>query len=131
MTYKVCYWDEIERCQKERDATPEETAEIDALKEQAPIKERETLYNSIVAATQARLDDFAKTRGYDGILSAVSYADSPTTKFKIEGQYCLTQRDATWAALIQMFNEVQAGTRPVPSGYQDIEGDLPPLVWPN
>jgi len=32
MTYKVCYWDEIERCQKERDTTPQESAEIDALK---------------------------------------------------------------------------------------------------
>jgi hypothetical protein len=30
MTYKVCYWDEVDRCQKERDTTPEETAEIDA-----------------------------------------------------------------------------------------------------
>jgi hypothetical protein len=29
MTYKVCYWDEVDRCQKERDTTPEETAEID------------------------------------------------------------------------------------------------------
>jgi hypothetical protein len=29
MTYKICYWDEIEKCQKERDATPEERAEID------------------------------------------------------------------------------------------------------
>jgi len=28
MTYKVCYWDEVEGCQKERDTTPEETAEI-------------------------------------------------------------------------------------------------------
>ncbi len=30
MTYKVCYWDEVDGCQKERDTTPEETAEIDA-----------------------------------------------------------------------------------------------------
>jgi hypothetical protein len=131
MTYKVCYWDEIERCQKERDATPEEAVEIDALKEQAPIKERETLYNSIVSATQARLDAFAATRGYDGILSAVSYADSPTTKFKIEGQYCLTQRDATWSALISYLHEVQAGTIPVPSSYADVEPHLPTLAWPN
>jgi hypothetical protein len=32
MTYKICYWDDIEKCQKERDATPEEQAEIDARK---------------------------------------------------------------------------------------------------
>lgn len=29
MTYKVCYWDAVDGCQKERDTTPEETAEID------------------------------------------------------------------------------------------------------
>jgi hypothetical protein len=28
MTYKVCYWDAVDGCQKERDTTPEETAEI-------------------------------------------------------------------------------------------------------
>lgn len=27
---KICYWDEQEGCQKERDATPEEQAEIDS-----------------------------------------------------------------------------------------------------
>lgn len=32
MTYKVCYWDEVEKAQKERDATPEEAAEIESLK---------------------------------------------------------------------------------------------------
>jgi hypothetical protein len=30
MTDKICYWDDVEECQKERDATPEEQAEIDA-----------------------------------------------------------------------------------------------------
>jgi hypothetical protein len=32
MTYKICYWDEIDRCQKERDATSDETFEINTLK---------------------------------------------------------------------------------------------------
>ena len=32
MTYKVCYWDSDAMCQKERDATPEEVAEIEARK---------------------------------------------------------------------------------------------------
>lgn len=29
---KICYWDEQERCQKDRDATPEEQQEIDSRK---------------------------------------------------------------------------------------------------
>lgn len=32
MTYKVCYWDEATQSQQERDATPDEVAEIDARK---------------------------------------------------------------------------------------------------
>lgn len=88
------------------------------------------LQDSIVQQTQARLDTFAQTRGYDGILSACTYATSPTPKFAAEGQYCIDQRDATWATLYQILAEVEAGTRPVPSGYPDIEPDLPPLVWP-
>lgn len=32
MTYKVCYWDSVQKCQKERDATEHEVAEIEARK---------------------------------------------------------------------------------------------------
>lgn len=88
------------------------------------------LQQSIVAQTQERLDAFARTRGYDGILSACTYATSTVPKFQAEGQYCVNARDATWAQLYAMLAEVQAGTRPVPSGYEDIEPDLPALVWP-
>lgn len=84
----------------------------------------------IVAATQSRLDTFARTRNYDGILSLCTYATSPTQKFADEGQYGITARDATWAKLYEILAEVQAGTRPMPSSYADIEPDLPPLVWP-
>jgi hypothetical protein len=86
--------------------------------------------NSIIAATQQRLDAFAKTRNYDGILSACTYATSAVPKFKAEGQYCVEVRDTTWAALYDILGKVQAGTRPKPSGYADIEADLPVLTWP-
>ena len=88
------------------------------------------LYESVVAATQLRLDTFAQERGYDNILSACTYASSTVVKFATEGQYCVDARDATWDALLTMLAEVQAGTRPRPSGYADIEADLPVLVWP-
>lgn len=88
------------------------------------------LQDSIVSDTQRRLDTFARTRGYDGILSACTYATSPTPKFAAEGQYCVTSRDATWAKLYEMLAEVEAGTRPVPTGFADIEPELPVLAWP-
>jgi hypothetical protein len=88
-----------------------------------------TLQDSIIAATQQRLDAFAQTRNYDGILSACTYATSTVPKFKTEGQYCVEARDATWATLYAILAEVQAGTRPVPSSFADIESELPVLAW--
>jgi hypothetical protein len=85
----------------------------------------------IEAAVQTRLDDFAATRYYNGILSACTYATSAVPRFKTEGQYCVEARDATWAQCYEILTAVQAGTRPMPSGYADIEGELPVLAWPN
>jgi hypothetical protein len=85
----------------------------------------------IEAAVQKRLDDFAATRYYNGILSACTYATSAVPRFKTEGQYCVEARDATWAKCYEILTAVQAGTRPMPSGYADIEGELPVLAWPN
>jgi len=84
----------------------------------------------IVAQTQIRLDTFARTRNYDGILSACTYATSTVPKFAAEGQYCVEARDVTWATCYQIMADVQEGTRPMPSGYANIEGELPVLVWP-
>ena len=90
----------------------------------------QALQQSIVDATQQRLDDFARTRNYDGILSACTYATSAVPKFAAEGQYAVQARDATWAALYAFLSDVRAGTQPVPSGFEDVEPLLPPLAWP-
>ena len=88
------------------------------------------LMQSIVDATQKRLDDFAKTRNYDGILSAATYATSTSSEFAAEGRCCVEARDATWARLYAILADVEAGQRPAPSGFADIESELPALVWP-
>lgn len=91
---------------------------------------RNRLATEVVASTQKRLDDFAKTRNYDGILSLCTYATSLNAKFKAEGQYGVEARDATWAKLYDMLAEVEFGTRPKPNGYSDVEPELPVLAWP-
>lgn len=91
----------------------------------------EQLQAMVVQATQQRLDDFARTRNYDGILSACTYATSTVQKFQIEGQYCVDARDNTWATLYSMLEEIEQGKRSIPTGYSDIEPDLPVLTWPN
>ena len=85
---------------------------------------------AFTAAIQCRLDDFARTRNYDGILSACTYATSTVPKFKAEGQACVNLRDATWAAAYDVLAKVQAGQRAMPTSIADIEADLPALVWP-
>jgi hypothetical protein len=105
------------------DLSPEQIAENIAAKERK-------LKASIIDSTQKRLDSFAQTRGYDGILSACTYANDEVQQFAVEGHYCVASRGATWAKLYEIMAEVEAGTRPVPSSYAEIEPELPALVWP-
>lgn len=91
----------------------------------------EQVQTEVVTATQQRLDRFARTRKYDGILSLCTYATSTVPKFQVEGQYGVEARDATWAKLYQMLAEVEAGTRPMPAGFADVEPELPVLKWPD
>lgn len=91
----------------------------------------EEIQAAVVLATQERLDAFARTRGYDGILSACTYATSAVPKFAAEGQYAVTARDSTWAALYQFLQLVITGVQPMPSGFSDVEPFLPTLDWPD
>jgi hypothetical protein len=106
-------------------------AEQDTYVAQKTAERAVNLKNAVVQLTQTRLDDFAKTRNYDGILSLCSYAASTNTKFQAEGQYGVASRDNTWAKLYEILAEVETGTRPVPTGYAEIEPELPVLAWPN
>lgn len=85
----------------------------------------------VIAAVQARLDTFAKTRNYDGILSACTYATSMVAKFKTEGQYCVDIRDQTWSSLYSLMEAVQTGERIMPSAVTEILSLLPEPAWPN
>jgi hypothetical protein len=98
--------------------------------ENPPPPSAEQIQASFVAAIQQRMDEFARTRGYDGILSACTYAASSIPKFRVEGQYCVDARDATWSAAYAILAEVMSGDRQIPSSIESIENDLPPLAWP-
>ncbi|MDR2893560.1 MAG: hypothetical protein LBV80_10885 [Deltaproteobacteria bacterium] len=88
--------------------------------------------NMVMSAVQARLDNFAATRGYDGILSAASYAFSSNPAYAAEGQYCVEVRDATWEFVNAYLNAVLSGEKAIPV-WEELAAQLDaaaPLVWP-
>ena len=89
----------------------------------------EDLQAAFTATIQAHLDTFARTRNYDGILSAATYATSTVPKFQAEGQYAVEARDATWAKAYAILDEVMSGQRPMPS-LAEVLAELPALSWP-
>lgn len=80
---------------------------------------------------QARLDSFAATRKYASLMSACTYTTSAVPKFKIEADYCVAVRDATWAAAYTILDQVMNGQRPKPASIEDFVDELPVLSWPN
>jgi hypothetical protein len=94
-----------------------------------PPKTPEEIIAEFTAKVQARLDAFARTRGYDSMLSACTYATSMNPRFATEGQYCVEARDATWAKCYEVLHAVQSGQRPMPT-WEELEAELPPLEWP-
>ena len=67
-----------------------------------------------LTAVQNMLDNAAKAKGYDSILSACSYAAYPNP-FQAEGQEFVAWRGAVWAKCYEILGEVEAGTRPAPT----------------
>lgn len=84
----------------------------------------------VIDGAQQYLDNFARTKTYDGILSACTYATSSVPRFKTEGQYCVDARDQVWSALNILLEEVTAGTKPIPKSFDEVLPILPVLTWP-
>lgn len=100
-----------------RDATDaEESAALDQIQAE---------YESEI---QAHLDSTARSRGYDNMISACSYASGTHPKFGVEGRDCLAWRSAVWEAAFQIMTDVRAGTRPLPT-LEQVMAELPPMVW--
>lgn len=94
-----------------------------------PAEAPEHLRGRFTAAIQERLDAFARTRLYDGIHSACTYAASGHPAFAAEGRRCLILRDETWAAAYALLDAVLAGARPAPT-LDELAAELPALTWP-
>lgn len=79
-------------------------------------------------AIQSTLDEAARAKGYDDIVSACSYAGYPNV-FQSEAIAFGQWRANVWAYGYAELDKVIAGTRPVPT-IPEILAELPPLVLP-
>ena len=86
-----------------------------------PTPTEEEIQSNLTQVVQNALDNFAKTRNYDGILSVCSYANSTNSKFKAEADYCVQLRDDTWAAGYVILDQVKQGLIEIPTAEQLIE----------
>lgn len=84
---------------------------------------------SLTLAVQGHLDATAKARGYDGILSACTYATDTHPPFANEGRAAVDWRGAVWRRCYEVMGEVQTGQRPVPTD-EELIALLPAMVWP-
>ena len=109
--------------------TPQEWRAAHPAPEPEPPTPEEQL-EAFTAAIQAHLDAFARTRNYDGIMSAATYATSTVPKFRTEGQYAVEARDLTWAKGYEIMDAVLSGARPMPT-LDEVIAELPALAWPD
>ena len=85
--------------------------------------------SQLTSAIQSMLDDKAKERNYDSILSLCTYATSTAAKFSAEGQAGVSWRDEVWAKGYSILADVEAGTRSIPTE-SELLSELPDFVWP-
>lgn len=85
--------------------------------------------NEIANYGHAKLDEFAKTRGYNTLESLISYRGDPTASLATEAERGFLLRSQTWAALLGYFEAIQTDAKPVPTTLAEIDAVLPELTW--
>lgn len=91
--------------------------------DQLVLKDIASLQSQIERAIQLVLDRKAGEYGYDGIISACSYAgyDNP---YQAEGQAFLQWRGSVWQYCYDQLGEIEAGNRDEPT-VEDFIAELP------
>ena len=88
----------------------------------------EGVQREVTLRVQSILDTFARSKGYDNIVSAASYAASTVPQFAAEAARAVLMRDSMWAACYAIMAAVVAGTRTLPT-VDVIMSELPAPTW--
>lgn len=94
---------------------PEEARQFIIVANSARVETPEEMQARYTALAQEALDAFARSRGYDSIMSACSYYGSTDPQFSAEAEYCMALRDRTWRKGYEILNAVMAGTMELPT----------------
>jgi hypothetical protein len=103
------------------------------------------IIGEVDSRVHTRLEDFARTRRYSSLdaisryqgLSDDEIASLPADEqivvqgFRTECRYLALATARTWARLTLIMGAVLSGQRSMPSGFAEVEAELPVLVWPN
>jgi len=79
---------------------------------------------------QNYLDTFVQQKGYDSIVSAVSYIASSNTVYQSDANTAIHARDTVWSAVFNEIAQLTANNITVNS-YSQIANSLPALTWSN
>lgn len=97
---------------------------------QLPQLTQQQHFDAISAELQKALEQGAKDRRYDSLLSACSYAAQPAgAPFQAEGAAFIAWRSAVWAKAAATEADVIAGTAQMPTIAQAL-AEMPALVLP-
>lgn len=91
------------------------------------VKRVESCKQEILTFTQEYLDDFAKTKHYDSILSVISYLDSTVEEYRNDAMRCRDLRDSIWAITVDTITKIDFRMEHI----EDFKILLPKLTWNN
>jgi hypothetical protein len=78
------------------------------------------------AAIQAHLDNYARSWGYDNIVSACTYIGDPCAKFAAEGEALRAWRSAVWQYVESVAAAIEAGSMQPPASVDAALSLIPP-----
>lgn len=82
------------------------------------------------ALYEAKLDAFAKERGYNSLNNLLSrYSNSSNSSFKADAEHAQSVLDSTWEKLAALLETVSSGASPVPRSVSEIEAYVGELLW--
>ena len=90
---------------------------------------KDRIISSVSTILRGQMDEFAKKRGYDNMLSACSYATSTNATYAAEGQHCVNTRDQQWSTLYALFDQIDSGAIEMPTSVDEFVKLLPTMQW--